>query len=905
MTTPVITCGFECGLLGYGHVAIGAGPGSISTTTFRNGGRALRIHPASQPCYGYFGSDNVAVKVCRVAVKWDVLPNAKCQVATTEAIGPYVWVGAWFNPADSKIYAGVDVDHLGATGVAVATGQWYAIDFRANLSANPWLIDVRVNGVPCGQLSYAAAATTANEVFLGNIESVTQDAYYDDFLLSDTAADFPLGDGKVLGFMLTSDGSHNVSGTNFIRNAAGTTILITDTNVYTLVDETPMGQGSDFVNQAKTAATEYVEHCFANTAEASPPRGVEVLLARHEAGTQTCASTFKLRDNLGGIDDVVLAHNGAGNTTLRYTRKHYPQRPGGLGAWTVAAFNDLRFRFGFSTDATPDVYFDGVIIEAEWVSGGALQTLIPDPVQAPAAIPSATIIRTKTVIPNAVTASASLPSALIILILTILPVLAPTVVPDATIIVAQLDQTIEPTPAVAVTAVPAPVMQVWLVSGGYSEDFETTLAIVLTCDPVIAPTSVPNIALAFGTSILMPSPIQAAAAIPAPILVFGPVTLVPEPQAAIASTPTITILQAGGEFVVQALPATVIANVPSCTILSGAMVLALESVVAKTTIPDVSIAITPPALTPSPVVTVAAIPNLTLVVGDINLTPDSIIVDSRLPASDIVRTLALLPTPMGAAAVVPMVTISQIGSTVYPTPTVGIASVPSCTMILGILILIPDPIIASAAIPTIAATTTPPALLPTPAMAIAAVPDPTLVMGAISLTPSSVTAISSTPVPVMIATLTLLPDPLAAPIGVPIVTIVQVGGALFLLPTPAVATSLAPSPTMTFGAITLTPSVTVNTAAVPDSIVVVGLTPSPVAALAGIPTPTITMGMATLALIPAIAQGVVPAPTIVVPGIHKVSIIGSVEKVSIVGSVDNHLVLVASDGSVISIIGSV
>ena len=38
----------------------------------------------------------------------------------------------------------------------------------------------------------------------------------------------------------------------------------------------------------------------------------------------------------------------------------------GGGAWTAARFNALKIRFGYSSDANPDIFFDCAMIEAEW-----------------------------------------------------------------------------------------------------------------------------------------------------------------------------------------------------------------------------------------------------------------------------------------------------------------------------------------------------------------------------------------------------------------------------------------------------------------------------------------------------------------------------------------------------------
>ena len=130
------------------------------------------------------------------------------------------------------------------------------------------------------------------------------------------------------------------------------------------------------------------------------------------------------------------------------------------------------------------------------------------------------------------------------------------------------------------------------------------------------------------------------------------------------------------------------------------------------------------------------------------------------------------------------------------------------------------------------------------------------------------------------------------------VTVVQIGGEVYLLPTPAVATALVPSPTMTFGAITLTPGVTAGAAGVPSSsiISILTLTPSPATALAALPGIGVVVGEVTLDLLPAIAQAAVPVPTLTVAGLHRITMSGSIDTtINLDGSVDT---LIAVEGSV-------
>lgn len=379
--TPIFCCGFEEGLdTGYnvGHWTLSGA--TIQATTKRTGTYALKCNPSAGQHWAYHDFTYVDIVVARFYVYFATLPNANVPIAFYYIASIYL-EGVFYKSSDSKIYAGFN-SNLGATGVSVTTSQWYCIDVKVDVHANPHKVDVQVDGVACGQKSTAVAAESIGDFNLGNYNTnCTGEWYYDDVILSATTGDYPIGAGKVLPFLATSDGTHSFTLNDFLYNAAGGSIAVNATDVYTYLDELPLAGGGDFINQAITRTTGYVEVCFADTTEANAPRGVEVMIVNHQTNTNSGTSTFKLYDNTGTTEDTVLARSGAGSTTLQYATKQYAARPAALGAWTVAAFNDLRFRFGYSSDAAPDQYFDGVLVEAEFavaavtnqaVGGGSL-----------------------------------------------------------------------------------------------------------------------------------------------------------------------------------------------------------------------------------------------------------------------------------------------------------------------------------------------------------------------------------------------------------------------------------------------------------------------------------------------------------------------------------------------------
>jgi len=381
--TPVFCCGFECGQMGSAgqHWTSGGGTVSFDTTTKRNGARALRTNPtASSSAYVTSPSPgSFDTWVGRVAIYFTTLPS----INQTLFIGANTSAGAVFNASDSKIYPGYlsGTVQFGSSGVAVTTGVWYILNVSVNVSANPWLIDVKVDATTTTQLSRATTASgdTAFRVGMVQSSSTTADVYFDDLVITSAGGDYPIGDGYVNHFVPTSDGTHNVAGAaDFRRGDTTTDILNATTTAYQLVDDVPLDDTTpdtdDHIRIAAPAnATDYVELVFGPASGISTPtvapRAVEVITEIFAAGTGLSDEIIKLNDN-GTEDNIYDGTQVAGVTTGTYKRKHYAAGP--AGAWTIGGggngdFNDLRLRYGYATDANPDKSLMAVMVEAEFV----------------------------------------------------------------------------------------------------------------------------------------------------------------------------------------------------------------------------------------------------------------------------------------------------------------------------------------------------------------------------------------------------------------------------------------------------------------------------------------------------------------------------------------------------------
>ena len=381
--TPIFCCGAECGQSGI-HFTVN-GTGSISTSTKRNGARAFRCNPtaASNTYWNSILLNASNIWVFRVAVFFaTALPDANTVILSVNSGNGAN--GAFFKSSDSKIYPGYYVSPnftFGSDGVSVTTGTWYYIDVRIDSSANPHKIDVAVSGTTTTQLTRAQATETFTKLNLGNVignQNVTMDVFFDDIVISQTSGDYRIGDGFVNHFVPTADGTHNVAGTaDFRRGDTTTDILNSTTDAYLLVDDVPMDDTTPDTNDhirivAPQNVTDYVECIYGPAPGISTPtvapRAVEVIAEFFAAGTGLSDEIFKLNDN-GTVNTVYDGTQVAGTTTGIYKRKHYATAPTG-GAWTVVSgngnFNNIRFRYGFATDANPDKSLMCTMIEAEF-----------------------------------------------------------------------------------------------------------------------------------------------------------------------------------------------------------------------------------------------------------------------------------------------------------------------------------------------------------------------------------------------------------------------------------------------------------------------------------------------------------------------------------------------------------
>lgn len=378
MASPIFCCGFECGLIGPtgSHWGISGSGITVSTTTVRSGLRSARLVPNSAACklLAQLPSQTSASQnVVRFYLNFAVLPTlSDCLIMAGSSSG---LLGVWFKISTGEIVAG-RAGTLGTTGVTVVVNTWYLIDcYVDNVNGTA---DVQVNGVACSQ-SGVQAAETFQSIYFGNLNGNggVADYYIDDVLVSQTPADYPLGVGKVLGFVPNADGVHTSTTTTIVKGTiatpVGAAIVAGTTDAFNWVNARPvLGGATDntrLINQQAISTTQYAEVAFEDTTETVPPRNVIVISAERQQ--TTAAGTFATKINDNGTEAIIINRAAAaGVITDRYATKNYAVSPSGV-AWNLNAsgngsFQNIRARFGYSGDATPNQYWRGIMIEAEF-----------------------------------------------------------------------------------------------------------------------------------------------------------------------------------------------------------------------------------------------------------------------------------------------------------------------------------------------------------------------------------------------------------------------------------------------------------------------------------------------------------------------------------------------------------
>ena len=392
----VTACGAECGIVTAGlasttnrHWTKGSGTPAIETTVVRTGARSYKMAAASgvNPYLARTCVASQTVGYQRSYFRMDALPSAATPSTTTPDIIYFFNSGTTAGDGTIRIgNSGVISACWGGTviqsGPTLAANTWYGIEVECDVSVNPnvlrWRVWDAVNGWrDQTNATLATAAQTLTDMEFGQTTGSGNGAhptsgwnlYFDDILMGegtviggDYSTTRPRG-GTVPRLLPTSDGTHSFTANDFIYNAAGGSILVSATDVYTYVDDGDQTSIADFINQAITRTTGYCAIAFADPTE-SAIGVIAVTSTMHAATTSAETGSVRISDNAWVSETAVWALLDTSDTSAHFLHKVVATPPSG-GSWTTAKLASTQLRMGYSDDATPDVYFDSHSIEYE------------------------------------------------------------------------------------------------------------------------------------------------------------------------------------------------------------------------------------------------------------------------------------------------------------------------------------------------------------------------------------------------------------------------------------------------------------------------------------------------------------------------------------------------------------
>ena len=366
----------------------GEGDVTVVSSPVRTGNYALRVHPTATTRANIYvrdmnGTGNLGPDIAvRYSVRLDVLPGADVTVAAVMyggcgPCGPHGKLYLFYRAGTQTWQMGYSLaEAVGST--PVVAGTWYSIDVHTNPQSDTRWAEWQVNGVAqpnVGPYTEAGGWVTSVVQFgipFADASTTDYTAYFDDIEITNTVAQYPLGDTKILGLLPNGMGTNNTP-LNFQHDDNSAISATT----WQRLDELPMNSITDYVKEVTAGGGSYIEVGFADTTETCI-RGASIVAAVHSSGTN--ANTAAVNSVTNGFNYTLYAGDFS-ESTIRYIQRPVSQNAlnPGTGPWTQAIINGITARFGMSTDVNPLPYLDGLLLEVAYrplVAGPATVTIV-------------------------------------------------------------------------------------------------------------------------------------------------------------------------------------------------------------------------------------------------------------------------------------------------------------------------------------------------------------------------------------------------------------------------------------------------------------------------------------------------------------------------------------------------
>lgn len=391
--TPLYLTGFEHGAasaLGTGLFDNVTGAATVATTAPRNGSyHGVITDPGSAATnFGKLVVGSPNKLVVRFGLRMVTLPAS----ATPTLFGMVnaSQNGAWLVINSSgALFLSVGSGGNRATGVTITTGTWHLIELQLDISANPWVMNYKIDGVAGTQITDPTALSTFANVYCGttNGSDPAFTAYYDDLIFGSytVAATDWWGNGQVLAQLAGSDGTH-ATVADFSPGDAGTIYSGTVTTANTMVSDAPASGGwtttrstTNNIAMRVVNTAGYMEIAPATTAQLGLANAVRALLS-YSSPTATANAAGCVARNSAGTVAVLNGTVGGTLATYAVTTNNFKGALLAVPAagWTAAEVNAVRFRFGGGTASVitnvPTV--QAMMLEVDWPVTAAPSVLL-------------------------------------------------------------------------------------------------------------------------------------------------------------------------------------------------------------------------------------------------------------------------------------------------------------------------------------------------------------------------------------------------------------------------------------------------------------------------------------------------------------------------------------------------
>lgn len=383
MTTPVRFTGFNHGVVssnGGGLFDTVSSTPTIVTANdpFGNSNKLLEVAASAAITRARWTLASPNIAVYSVYIKFpSALPGADCRLVTvgctdgTEARLKYVNASQKFG---AEWTGGATTTYSGGV---INVDQWYKIDFRVTANTNPHTLDWSIDEVAQTSITTGVAASTVANCGMGTSAADTFTARYAYPVVSTTSGDYPIPARVVGKVSPTGDGTHSPATPDCIRGGGASPALISGSNAaYQYMDDATFPSGtsptSDRINQDITSGhdTHYVEMTVSGfSSSGGSIQGVIGLLAYGgDSGTANNGTTKALNNEGSSIN----IFSGDMSETSVFFKQGLLTVPS--GGWDDTKVNGCLFRIGFSTDITPNPYWQALMLEVMYFPGSGANT---------------------------------------------------------------------------------------------------------------------------------------------------------------------------------------------------------------------------------------------------------------------------------------------------------------------------------------------------------------------------------------------------------------------------------------------------------------------------------------------------------------------------------------------------